>query len=121
MRGVDDYVLGIEIDPINASQVCIEGFQVVTVEDCIHDIDIFISAAGNSEIIAFEYTKKMKNNSIDCDIGHFDKEIDIEDLEPFPGITDENIRPQVNWFVFSGSGNGGNVLALGRLVNFGAL
>ncbi|CAE8624396.1 unnamed protein product [Polarella glacialis] len=84
LRDVSDHVPVIEIDPIIALQACLEDFQVVTTEDFIHEIDIFTSATGTSEIIAPEHMKKIKNSSIACNIGHFDNEIDIEDLEPFP-------------------------------------
>ncbi|CAE8604842.1 unnamed protein product [Polarella glacialis] len=118
LRGAGARVLITEIDPINALQACMEGFQVVTMEDCVHEIDIFTSATGNFKIITLEHMKKMKNNAIVCNIGHFDNEIDMEDLEQFPGMTVENIKPQVDRFVFP-KGNGVIVLASGRLVNLG--
>jgi len=95
-----------------------EGFQVVTIEEVIGEVDIFTSATGNFKIITLEHMKKMKNNAIIGNIGHFDNEIAMEDLEQFPGIKVENIKPQVDRFVFP-DGHGVIVLASGRLVNLG--
>merc|ERR1711912_188485 len=118
MRGAGARVLVTEIDPICALQACMEGFQVVTIEEVIGEIDIFTSATGNFKIITLEHMKKMKNNAIVGNIGHFDNEIAMEDLENFPGIKVENIKPQVDRFVFP-DGHGVIVLASGRLVNLG--
>jgi len=95
-----------------------EGFQVVTIEEVVGEVDIFTSATGNFKIITLDHMKKMKNNAIVCNIGHFDNEIAMEDLENFPGIKVENIKPQVDRFVFP-DGHGVIVLASGRLVNLG--
>merc|ERR1711912_17670 len=111
-------VLVTEIDPICALQACMEGFQVVTIEEVVGEVDIFTSATGNFKIITLEHMKKMKNNAIVGNIGHFDNEIAMEDLEQFPGIKVENIKPQVDRFVFP-DGHGVIVLASGRLVNLG--
>merc|ERR1711981_1159891 len=111
-------VLVTEIDPICALQACMEGFQVVTIEEVVGEVDIFTSATGNFKIITLEHMKKMKNNAIIGNIGHFDNEIAMEDLENFSGIKVENIRPQVDRFVFP-DGHGVIVLASGRLVNLG--
>ena len=89
-------VLVTEIDPICALQACMEGFQVVTLESVVGEIDIFTSATGNYDIITIEHMKKMKNNAIVGNIGHFDNEIDMAGLEGFPGIVVENIKPQVD-------------------------
>merc|ERR1711878_83227 len=118
MRGAGARVLVTEIDPICALQACMEGFQVVTMEDVVSEIDIFTSATGNYEIITLEHMKKMKNNAIVGNIGHFDNEIDMAGLEGFPGIKVENIKPQVDRFVFP-DGHGVIVLAAGRLLNLG--
>merc|ERR1712117_257685 len=118
MRGAGARVLVTEIDPICALQACMEGFQVVTMEDVGSEIDIFTSATGNYEIITLEHMKKMKNNAIVGNIGHFDNEIDMAGLEGFPGIKVENIKPQVDRFVFP-DGHGVIVLAAGRLLNLG--
>merc|ERR1711963_972342 len=84
----------------------------------IGEIDIFTTTTGNFKIITLEHMKKMKNNAIIGNIGHFDNEIAMEDLERFPGIKVENIKPQVDRFVFP-DGHGVIVLASGRLVNLG--
>ncbi|OLQ12578.1 Adenosylhomocysteinase [Symbiodinium microadriaticum] len=118
MRGAGARVLITEIDPICALQACMEGFQVVTLEECVGEVDIFTSATGNFKIITLEHMKKMKNNAIVCNIGHFDNEIAMEDLEKCPGVKVENIKPQVDRFVFP-DGHGVIVLASGRLVNLG--
>merc|ERR1712111_64724 len=111
-------VLVTEIDPICALQACMQGFQVVTMEDVVSEIDIFTSATGNYDIITLAHMKKMKNNAIVGNIGHFDNEIDMAGLEGFPGIKVENIKPQVDRFVFP-DGHGVIVLASGRLLNLG--
>jgi len=118
MRGAGARVLVTEIDPICALQACMEGFQVVTMESVVHEIDIFTSATGNYDIITLEHMKMMKNNAIVGNIGHFDNEIDMAGLEGFPGIKVENIKPQVDRFVFP-DGHGVIVLASGRLLNLG--
>merc|ERR1712137_1258765 len=89
-----------------------------TLDDVVGEADIFITTTGNFKIIALEHMKKMKNNAIVGNIGHFDNEIEMEKLEKFLGIRVENIKPQVDRFVFP-DGNGINVLASGRLLNLG--
>merc|ERR1712147_521069 len=118
MRGAGARVLVTEIDPICALQACMEGFQVVTMEDVVNEIDIFTSATGNYDIITLEHMKKMKNNAIVGNIGHFDNEIDMAGIEGFAGIKCENIKPQVDRFVFP-DGHGVIILAAGRLLNLG--
>jgi len=118
LRGSGSRVLITEIDPINALQACMEGFQVVTIEEVAHEIDIFVSATGNFNIITIEHMKKMKNNAIVGNIGHFDNEIDMAGLEGFPGIACDNIKPQVDRFTFP-DGHSIIVLASGRLLNLG--
>jgi len=118
LRGSGARVLVTECDPICALQACMEGFQVVTMEQVVGEIDIFTSATGNFDIITLEHMKKMKNNAIVGNIGHFDNEIDMAGLEGFPGIVCENIKPQVDRFVFP-DGHGVIVLAAGRLLNLG--
>jgi len=107
-----------EIDPICALQACMEGFQVATLDSVVGEIDIFTTTTGNFNIITVEHMKKMKNNAIVGNIGHFDNEIDMAGLEGFPGIKVENIKPQVDRFVFP-DGHGVIVLASGRLLNLG--
>jgi adenosylhomocysteinase len=118
LRGAGARVLITEIDPICALQACMEGFQVVKMESVVGEIDIFTSATGNFNIITFEHMKKMKNNAIVGNIGHFDNEIDMAGLEKSEGIKVENIKPQVDRFVFP-DGHGVIVLASGRLLNLG--
>merc|ERR1712124_192037 len=118
MRGAGARVLVTEIDPICALQACMEGFQVVTIEEVVGEVDIFCSSTGNYKIITLEHMKKMKNNAIVGNIGHFDNEIDMAGLESFPGIKVENIKPQVDRFEFP-DGHGVIVLASGRLLNLG--
>merc|ERR1712066_584440 len=118
LRGAGARVMITEIDPICALQACMEGFQVVTMEDVVGEIDIFTSATGNYDIITIEHMKKMKNNAIVGNIGHFDNEIDMAGLEKFQGIKCENIKDQVDRWVFP-DGHGVIVLAAGRLLNLG--
>jgi adenosylhomocysteinase len=118
MRGAGARVLVTEIDPICALQACMEGFQVVTMESVVGEIDIFTSATGNFDIITLDHMKKMKNNAIVGNIGHFDNEIDMAGLEGLDGMKVENIKPQVDRFVFP-DGHGVIVLASGRLLNLG--
>merc|ERR1712217_655369 len=94
------------------------GFQVVKMETVVGEIDIFVSTTGNKTIITLEHMKKMKNNAIVGNIGHFDNEIEMNKLEKFQGIKVENIKPQVDRFVFP-DGHGVIVLASGRLLNLG--
>merc|ERR1711970_1245094 len=118
LRGSGSRVMVTEIDPINALQACMEGYQVTTIEKVVGEIDIFVSTTGNFNIITLEHMKKMKNNAIVGNIGHFDNEIDMAGLESFPGIKCENIKPQVDRFVIP-DGHGVIVLAAGRLLNLG--
>jgi len=118
LRGSGARVLITEVDPICALQACMEGFQVVTMEEVVGEIDIFVSSTGNFNIITFEHMKKMKNNAIVGNIGHFDNEIDMAGLEKSEGMKCENIKPQVDRFVFP-DGHGVIILASGRLLNLG--
>merc|ERR1711976_540057 len=97
---------------------CMEGFQVVTMESVVHGIDIFTSATGNFDIITLAHMKKMKNNAIVGNIGHFDNEIDMEGLENFKGIKKDNIKPQCDRYEFP-DGHSVIILAEGRLLNLG--
>merc|ERR1719194_311103 len=118
LRGSGARVLITEIDPICALQACMEGFQVVTMDEAVGYADIFVSSTGNFNIITLDHMKKMKNNAIVGNIGHFDNEIDMAGVEGFPGIVVENIKPQVDRFVFP-DGHGVIILAAGRLLNLG--
>jgi adenosylhomocysteinase len=118
MKGCGARVMVTEIDPICALQACMEGFQVVKMESVVGEADIFITTTGNFKIIKLDHMKAMKNNAIVGNIGHFDNEIEMELLEKFPGIKVENIKPQVDRFVFP-DGHGVIILASGRLCNLG--
>jgi len=118
MRGAGARVLVTECDPICALQACMEGFQVVTMEQVVGEVDIFVSTTGNKDIIMAEHMAKMKNNAIVGNIGHFDNEVDMAGLEGVKGIKCENIKPQVDRYVFP-DGHGVIVLASGRLLNLG--
>merc|ERR1712070_561714 len=118
LRGCGARVMVTEVDPICALQACMEGFQVVKMESVVGEADIFVSTTGNFKIIRLEHMKAMKNNAIIGNIGHFDNEIEMEALEKFPGIKVENIKPQVDRFVFP-DGHGVIILASGRLCNLG--
>merc|ERR1712226_840208 len=118
MRGSGARVFIAECDPICALQACMEGFQVVTIESVLDEVDIFVTTTGNFKIITLDHMKKMKNNAIVGNIGHFDNEIEMEQLESCEGIKCENIKPQVDRFVFP-DGHGIIILASGRLLNLG--
>merc|ERR1712024_315595 len=118
MRGAGSRVMITEIDPICALQACMEGFQVVKMETVVGEIDIFVSTTGNKDIIKLDNMKKMKNNAIVGNIGHFDNEIEMDKLEKSDGIKIENIKPQVDRYLFP-DGHGIIVLAAGRLLNLG--
>jgi len=118
LKGAGARVMITECDPICALQACMEGFEVVAIESVVGEIDIFTSATGNFDIITLAHMKKMKNNAIVGNIGHFDNEIDMAGLEGFPGIVVENIKPQVDRFLFP-DGHGVIILASGRLMNLG--
>merc|ERR1712028_259365 len=118
LRGAGARVIITEIDPICALQACMEGFEVADIDSVVGEIDIFTSATGNFDIITLAHMKKMKNNAIVSNIGHFDNEIDMAGIEGFAGIVVENIKPQVDRFVFP-DGHGVIILASGRLLNLG--
>src|ERR1700727_1879 len=107
-----------EIDPINALQALMEGFDVVTVEQAIADADIVVTSTGNKDIISLEHMKAMKDHAILGKIGHFDNEIDMAALER-SGATRLNIKPQVDLWTFGDTGRSIIVLSEGRLLNLG--
>ncbi len=107
-----------EIDPICALQACMEGYQVLTLEDVITTADIFVTATGNHNIITADHMQKMKHQAIVCNIGHFDNEIDMAGLKKVRGVKKVNIKPQVDKWVFA-DGHCILLLAEGRLVNLG--
>ncbi len=107
-----------EIDPICALQACMEGFQVLPLEDVVDLGDVFVTTTGNKDIIMAGHMAKMKDKAIVCNIGHFDNEIDMAGLKATPGIVNDNIKPQVDKWTFK-DGHAVIVLAEGRLVNLG--
>ena len=118
LKGQGARVIVTEIDPICALQAAMEGYQVLTLEDCIDYADIFVTATGNYQVVGVEHMKRMKNNAIVANIGHFDNEIDMAGLAKVPGIRRDNIKPQTDRWVFE-DGHGVIVLAEGRLMNLG--
>jgi adenosylhomocysteinase len=117
LRGLGARVLITEIDPINALQAAIEGYEVTTIEETLGRADIYVTATGNVDIITLEHMKLMKDQAIVCNIGHFDNEIQMEPLNA-SGATKLNIKPQVDKYTFE-NGNSIFILAEGRLVNLG--
>ncbi|PIE03443.1 MAG: adenosylhomocysteinase [Acidobacteria bacterium] len=118
MRGLGARVLITEIDPICALQAVMEGYQVVTMEEAAPVGDIFVTATGCRDVICGQHMDVMKDNAIVCNIGHFDLEIDIAYLVNRNDIREENIKPQVDSFIYP-DGKSIIVLARGRLVNLG--
>ena len=118
LRGQGARVIVTEIDPINALQAAMEGYQVLTLDDVIDTADIFVTATGNRDIITAEHMARMKHQAIVGNIGHFDNEIDIAGLARWPGVRKVNIKPQVDEWVFD-DGHAVIVLAEGRLLNLG--
>ncbi len=117
LRGLGARVIVTEIDPINALQAAIEGYEVTTLEETLGRGDIYVTATGNVDIITLEHMKLMKDQAIVCNIGHFDNEIQMEPLNA-SGATRLNIKPQVDKYTFD-NGNSIFILAEGRLVNLG--
>ncbi|WP_300171950.1 adenosylhomocysteinase [uncultured Nitrosomonas sp.] len=115
LRGLGATVWITEIDPICALQAAMEGYRVVTMDDACDKADIFVTATGNLRVITHDHMLKMKNQSIVCNIGHFDSEIDIASVQKYQW---ENIKPQVDHVIFP-TGRRIIVLAQGRLVNLG--
>jgi adenosylhomocysteinase len=118
LRGMGARVVVTEIDPINALQAAMEGFEVAPVEDTLGRGDIYVSCTGNTDIITLEHMEKMKDQAIVCNIGHFDNEIQIDRLNEAKGVTRINIKPQVDKYTFP-DGHSIFILAEGRLVNLG--
>tara|TARA_B100000614_G_scaffold261252_2_gene290285 strand:- start:521 stop:1834 length:1314 start_codon:yes stop_codon:yes gene_type:complete len=115
LRGLGANVLISEVDPICALQASMEGYKVVDINDHVHEIDIFVSATGNLNVINHDHMEKMKNGAIVCNIGHFDNEIDVASLKKYEW---ENVKPQVDQIIFP-DGKKIILLAEGRLVNLG--
>ncbi len=118
MRAYGARVIVTEIDPICALQASMEGFEVKTVEDCLDEGNIYVTATGNRDVISLEHMMKMKDQSIVCNIGHFDNEIQVDRLNGMKDIVKINIKPQVDKYKFP-DGHEIFILAEGRLVNLG--
>src|SRR6202522_1092841 len=118
LRGMGARVVVTEIDPINALQAAMEGFEVTTVEDTLGRGDIYVTTTGNLDIITLDHMAHMKDQAIVCNIGHFDNEIQIDALNTAKGVKRTNIKPQVDMYTFP-DGHCVFMLAEGRLVNLG--
>ncbi len=118
LRGLGAQVIVTEIDPICALQAAMEGYRVLPIEETLGTADIYVTATGNRDVICLEHMKKMKDQAIVCNIGHFDNEIQCEQLKAYPGITSDVIKPQVDRYTFP-EGHQIYLLADGRLVNLG--
>jgi adenosylhomocysteinase len=118
LRGMGARVIVTEVDPINALQAAMEGFQVATVEDTLGTGDIYVTCTGNVDILTLEHLQRMKDQAIVCNIGHFDNEIQVDRLNEAKGVERTNIKPQVDKYTFP-DGRSIFLLAEGRLVNLG--
>ena len=118
LKGYGSRVIVTEIDPINALQAAMEGFEVKTVEDTLGIADIYVTTTGNVDVITVEHMMNMKDQAIVCNIGHFDNEIQVDALRAIPGLKIVNIKPQVDKYVLP-DGKAMFLLAEGRLVNLG--
>lgn len=118
LRAYGCRVIVTEIDPINALQAAMEGFQVDTLESSLGTADIYVTTTGNKDVITVEHMQKMKDQAIVCNIGHFDNEIQVDALNALAGVKKINIKPQVDKYVLP-NGREMFLLAEGRLVNLG--
>lgn len=118
LRALGARVIVTEIDPICALQASMAGYDVKTIEETLGIGDIYVTATGNLYVITLEHMKKMKDQAIVCNIGHFDNEIQVDKLNDYPGIKKINIKPQVDKYIFP-EGHEIFLLAEGRLVNLG--
>ncbi len=118
LRAYGARVVVTEIDPINALQAAMEGFEVNTVESTLGRGDIYVTTTGNKDVLTVEHLSKMKDQAIVCNIGHFDNEIQVDALNALAGVTKLNIKPQVDKYTFA-DGRAIFLLAEGRLVNLG--
>ncbi|DAC09282.1 MAG TPA: adenosylhomocysteinase [Candidatus Poseidoniales archaeon] len=118
LRAQGARVIVTEIDPICALQAAMEGYTVTTVEDALATADIFVTATGNKDIITLDHMRRMKDQAIVCNIGHFDNEIQVEALQGASDVGHQNIKPQVDRYDFP-EGHSIYLLAEGRLVNLG--
>src|SRR6266508_795436 len=118
LRGQGARVVIAEIDPINALQAAMEGYEVTTVEETLGRGDIYISASGNIDVITLDHIQRMKDQAVVANIGHFDNEIQVDALNAAKGVKKTNIKPQVDKYTFP-DGHEIFLLAEGRLVNLG--
>ena len=118
MKSYGARVLVTEIDPICALQAAMEGFEVTTVEEAMKEGNIWVTATGNKDVLTAKHLSEMKDESIVCNIGHFDNEIQVAQMEKWPGIKKVNIKPQVDKYIYP-DGKSIYLLAEGRLVNLG--
>lgn len=118
MRGLGARVIITEIDPICALQAAMEGYEVTTLDNTLEEADIFVTATGSCDVITATHMQKMKDQAIVCNIGHFDNEIQVNELYKLPGIRKEKIKPQVHQIFFPAE-NSIILLSEGRLVNLG--
>jgi adenosylhomocysteinase len=118
LRGQGARVIVTEIDPINALQAAMEGFEVTTIEDTLGRGDIYITTTGNKDVITADHMARMKDQAVVANIGHFDNEIQVDKLNTLPGVNKVNIKPQLDKYVFP-DGREIFMLAEGRLVNLG--
>jgi adenosylhomocysteinase len=119
LRAFGCRVLITEIDPICALQALMEGYEVLTMDEAAPQADIFVTATGCKDIITLDHLKQMKDTAIVCNIGHFDHEIQIAQLNKLSGVKKEEIKPQVDLYTMPSTGNRLIVLSEGRLVNLG--
>src|SRR4028118_1969069 len=101
LRGQGARVIVTEVDPINALQAAMEGYEVTTIEDTLGRGDIYVTTTGNVDVITIEHMSKMKNQAVVANIGHFDNEIQVDKLNNYPGIKRTNIKPQVDKYTFA--------------------
>jgi adenosylhomocysteinase len=118
LRGMGARIIVTEIDPINALQAAMEGFEVTTIEETLGRGDIYVTCTGNLDIITLEHMQYMKDQAIVCNIGHFDNEIQVDRLNEDKAVKRTNIKPQVDMYTFP-DGHSIFMLAEGRLVNLG--
>jgi len=118
LRGFGARVIVTEIDPINALQAAMEGFEVTTLEDTLGTGDIYVTTTGNCDVITIEHILKMKDQAIVCNIGHFDNEIQVDKLNTLKGVKKINVKPQYDKYILP-NGRTIYLLAEGRLVNLG--
>jgi adenosylhomocysteinase len=118
LTGQGARVIVTEIDPINALQAAMEGYEVTTIEDTLGRADIYVTTTGNKDVITADHMAKMKDQAVIANIGHFDNEIQVDKLNNLAGVKKVNIKPQLDKYVFP-NGRELFLLAEGRLVNLG--